>query len=200
MRVTRDTKRQTRKQILAAAKAMFRRHGFDAATTRDIARESGVAAGTLFNYFDSKEEIAFTLLCERVEAARADFLRNRRADASLDEELFSLIAAELRRLKPLRKLLHPVFETTIKSPVPADRTTAAAQFRGGHLDVVEDILKDFCRPAAVPPMALQLYWTLYTGVLSFWCEDRSRNQEDTLALLDQSLRMYVLWMNQEMQT
>jgi hypothetical protein len=38
-----------------------------------------------------------------------------------------------------------------------------------------------------------LYWTLYLGVLTFWGNDPSPNQEDTLALMDQSLAMFVQW-------
>jgi hypothetical protein len=39
-----------------------------------------------------------------------------------------------------------------------------------------------------------LYWALYTGVLVFWANDNSPNQEDTLALIDDSLDMYVAWL------
>jgi hypothetical protein len=38
---------------------------------------------------------------------------------------------------------------------------------------------------------MHLAWTLYIGVLSFWVRDNSPNQEDTLALLDRSLGMFV---------
>ena len=38
---------------------------------------------------------------------------------------------------------------------------------------------------------MHLYWTLYLGVLAFWAQDESPNQEDTLVLLDQSTRLYV---------
>jgi Tetracyclin repressor-like, C-terminal domain len=38
---------------------------------------------------------------------------------------------------------------------------------------------------------MQLYWTLYLGVLAYWAADASPNQEDTLALLDQSLKLFV---------
>ena len=37
--------------------------------------------------------------------------------------------------------------------------------------------------------------TLYTGVLVFWAHDKSSRQEDTLALLDESLAMFVGWLN-----
>ncbi len=40
-------------------------------------------------------------------------------------------------------------------------------------------------------MNMHLYWTLYLGVLSFWAADESPNQEDTLVVLDQSMRLFV---------
>ena len=40
-----------------------------------------------------------------------------------------------------------------------------------------------------------MYWLLYTGVLAFWTKDASVKQEDTLALLDQSMKMFVAWLN-----
>ena len=39
-------------------------------------------------------------------------------------------------------------------------------------------------------VAIHLYWTLYLGVLAFWSQDTSPNQEDTLVLLDQSMRLF----------
>jgi hypothetical protein len=38
---------------------------------------------------------------------------------------------------------------------------------------------------------MQLYWTLYLGVLAYWATDVSPKQEDTMALLDQSLKLFV---------
>jgi hypothetical protein len=38
---------------------------------------------------------------------------------------------------------------------------------------------------------------LYIGVLAFWAADKSPKQEDTLALLDQSLAMFVAWLRGE---
>lgn len=65
-----------RKAILAAAETVFAREGFSAAKMADIAAEAGVAAGTLYNYFGSKDEIfksiltaGVTELGSRVEAA-----------------------------------------------------------------------------------------------------------------------------------
>jgi hypothetical protein len=45
-------------------------------------------------------------------------------------------------------------------------------------------------------MALQMYWSLYAGLLLFWANDASPRQEDTLALLDHSLEMFVSWLTE----
>lgn len=51
-----------RKQILEAASRIFSQVGFHRATTRQIAEEAGVAEGTIFNYFDSKDSLLIALL------------------------------------------------------------------------------------------------------------------------------------------
>jgi AcrR family transcriptional regulator len=49
MRITAETKRETRQRILDEARALFGRGGFEAATTRDLAAAAGIATGTLFS-------------------------------------------------------------------------------------------------------------------------------------------------------
>jgi AcrR family transcriptional regulator len=48
---------QREKQILDAALLVFSRKGFDKATIPDIAREAGIAVGTIYNYYPSKREV-----------------------------------------------------------------------------------------------------------------------------------------------
>ena len=40
-------------------------------------------------------------------------------------------------------------------------------------------------------VTLHLYWALFAGVLAFWLDDPSPHQEDTLAVLDGALKMFV---------
>src|ERR1700683_2270537 len=46
-----------RRQIIAGAHAVFLAQGFDAASMSDIARAAGVSKGTLYVYFDNKEQL-----------------------------------------------------------------------------------------------------------------------------------------------
>jgi AcrR family transcriptional regulator len=51
-----------REAILEAAEAVFARRGFDGTRMSDVAREAGIATGTVYNYFDSKEQVLQSLL------------------------------------------------------------------------------------------------------------------------------------------
>jgi AcrR family transcriptional regulator len=203
MRVTAETKAATRQRILETAQRLFAAEGFERATTRDIARAAGIAAGTLFNYFPSKEALALSLISEGQAQAEDEFSARlaRPADdpLSLEEELFAHVAAVLRKLKPYRTYLAAVLETVL-SPLaraPADEGPA---LRTMHLETVSRIFARHEQQDLLTAVALQMYWTLYTGVLASWCRDTSPRQEDTLALLDQSLAMFVGWITGQAST
>src|SRR5688572_4819882 len=99
MRVTAETRSATRQRILEAAHTLFAAQGFEAATTRDLARAAGIGVGTLFNYFPTKEAVAHCLLSEAYALAarkfESDLARDAAEPLSLEEELFAHIAAIL---------------------------------------------------------------------------------------------------------
>ena len=194
MRITAQEKSATRRRILEAALELFRTHGFDGTTTRDIAAAAEIATGTLFNYFETKEAIVAALAEEKLKTARLAVAQANH-DGELEEALFALVAGELRQLKPLRKLMVPLLETSL-SPLATARSPANDWLRTDHLEIVTELAlrRGY---AELSFLALHMYWTLYTGVLIFWSSDKSPKQEDTLALLDQSLSMFVAWLRSE---
>lgn len=49
------------RRILAAARRLFDRKGFAATSMEDVARRAGLAVGTLYNYFSSKDQLLFAI-------------------------------------------------------------------------------------------------------------------------------------------
>jgi AcrR family transcriptional regulator len=194
MRITAEEKHATRRRILDAAVDLFRGGGFDSTTTRDIAVAADIATGTLFNYFANKEAIVECLAQEALAKARANSEQIQEAD--LAEEMFCFIALELRQLKPLRKFIKPLLETSLSPLTAAKGAESHDSLRVEHLEIVSRLARKRGL-AELSPVALQVYWTLYIGVLSFWASDKSPKQEDTLALLDQSLSMFVTWLRSD---
>ena len=191
MRITARAKEETRHRIVGAARTLFVERGFEGTSTRDLAARAGIAVGTLFNYFPSKEALAMTLVAEALERGTAGFHERRRGEESLEEDLFAHVAAGLRELEPYRHFLGEVIETAMS---PFARSAVAEQgeeVRVAHLETVGDVLREHGLAEAQGFVSIHLYWTLYLGVLAFWSKDESPHQEDTLVVLDRSLRLFV---------
>ncbi|MFO1096036.1 MAG: TetR/AcrR family transcriptional regulator [Planctomycetaceae bacterium] len=194
MRVTAETRTATRQRILDESQTLFAAHGFEATTTREIAQAAGIGVGTLFNYFPTKESIAGVLISGAYkQAVHAQLSRDLDDSTSLEEELFAHVAAVLRKLRPFRSYLTAVLDTEL-SPLNSDGDATAGTFRTAHLEVVDQIAARHGSGESFTAVAGHLYWTLFVGVLAFWSKDASPKQEDTLALLDQSLAMFVGWL------
>jgi AcrR family transcriptional regulator len=190
MRITAEAKTETRLNIIRAARKLLARDGWERTTTRRIAQASGIATGTLFNYFESKEAIVEVLVSEALNKAQKEVERRRSSDQSLEEELFSLIWTELGSLREFRKCLPEAAETVFSPLRRLAPDNHEDSIRRKHLEAVAQLIERHGGAVPVPALTKQLYWTLYLGVLAHWVSDESPNQEDSLVLLDQSLKMF----------
>ena len=78
-----QTKVQNRLAILDAAREVFGELGYEAATVRDIIRRTGLAAGTFYNYYRSKEEV-FAALADDGARRFAPILQSLRHKGDFD--------------------------------------------------------------------------------------------------------------------
>lgn len=190
MRITQAAKEKTEKSILQAAEGLFASVGYKDTTTRQIAGKAGIAAGTLFNYFPSKETLAMSLLADALENGRDDYRKRRIGDEDFAEELFLLISSELRRLRPFRAFVGPVLESTMSLFSKETACPAGESARAAHLELVREIIHTHGFSNVPDHISTTLYWSLYLGILAFWSNDESRNQEETLALIDYSIKVF----------
>ena len=85
--------KEKRERIVAAAARVFAERGFDRADVAEIAKTAGVAKGSLYNYFDSKEDI-YTFVC--MDGTR----RHRRAvygEVEPDWDIYALVEHYFKR-------------------------------------------------------------------------------------------------------
>jgi AcrR family transcriptional regulator len=54
-------KLERERRILAAARRLFDRNGFAGTSMEDVANRAGLAVGTLYNYFSSKDQLLFAI-------------------------------------------------------------------------------------------------------------------------------------------
>lgn len=75
-RITKELKSETERNIIEAATALFQTQGFQKTTTKRIAENCGIAEGTLFNYFPSKDELLIAVFEHMAEHEEEDRMEN----------------------------------------------------------------------------------------------------------------------------
>ncbi len=80
---------------MQAAIAEFAENGYEHANTNHIAKNAGISVGSLFNYFESKED----LFISTVKFGAADLKNQLRSLANADEDVFVKIEKVLRTIQ-----------------------------------------------------------------------------------------------------
>ncbi len=190
MRITKKAKANNRKKILKVAEELFARQGYEQTTTRDISKACGMAKGTLFNYFQSKETLAMTMVAEAFETGREQYERRKSGEESFEEELFLLIVSELRALMPFRNYIGPVLESGMSVFEKVTPCETGGKIRESHQKTVTTIMASHNYETSDNSIAITMYWSLYLGILAYWSRDISSNQSETLTLVDYSMHMF----------
>lgn len=87
-----------REAILSAATQIFAQHGFFQSQVADVARAAGVAAGTVYLYFRSKDDILVSLFERTMQAALAEGRAALDGIADARERLRAIAGLHLERL------------------------------------------------------------------------------------------------------
>src|SRR3954454_20523702 len=105
-----ENKEKTRRAILQAALALFAEKGFYQTTTKAISRKARIAEGTLFNYFETKEDLALYFF-EQELAGIVDWYEHdaHTQKAALPEKLFAIVHHLLDRLAPYEEFIGAVY-------------------------------------------------------------------------------------------
>jgi AcrR family transcriptional regulator len=184
---------ETRSRILEAALALFRKRGFEKATMREIAQESGVALGAAYYYFDSKDALVMGFY-ERAQRDLGPLLEDVLAKTQgLEERLGAAIEVKFQYFAPNRKLLgalsahidpqHPLspFSEETRAIRERDIGFLAAAVEGGQTRVPDDLKMYLPR----------VLWLYQMGLLLFWVYDSSAEQTRTRQLFRKSLSIVV---------
>lgn len=83
-----------REAILAASITLFGRYGYRRTSMEEIAREAGIAKGTVYLYFATKEALFRALSQQTLDRALADAGRAAAAPGTLVERLYGVLEAK----------------------------------------------------------------------------------------------------------
>jgi len=155
-----ELKAQNRAKLLAAARKVFAEKGLGAATARDIVRETDLATGTFYNYFQDKDDAFRALISEHAARARQVARAQRRTPGRTVEErvhgayrgYFEIVLEDREMFEVLRRNAGVI-------SVVADEEVFEPAIR----ELVED-LATWAEAGELPPVDLDYLGTAMAGV------------------------------------
>lgn len=175
-----------REALLAAARAVFAREGYHRAAVRDIAQEAGVATGTFYLYFSSKEACLLGLIEDFYRLLMARIVQARSGRSGVLDKLAASIEAVVRAFageRDLAKIVliqaagaHPAFDARL------------AQLHGDFARLVEEDLAEATAAGLLPPgdariMALALIGAIHEVIVAWLRDGRPADLEAVVPAL-----------------
>ncbi|HTI13088.1 MAG TPA: TetR/AcrR family transcriptional regulator [Dictyobacter sp.] len=176
---------QTRQRILSAAGDLFKAHGYEMTTMRDIAAQAQCSLGLAYRYFDSKERMV-AVLYEQLIIEQTSLLSQLPA-ATIADRFHYIMQILFTQMEPYRATLGAMFGVALtphtNTGLFGEHTGAVRkQARALYIPLVEG-----AKDAPYQAQSLDLATILYgaqLGLILFWLQDTSEGQTRTRDFLN----------------
>ncbi|HYF95896.1 MAG TPA: TetR/AcrR family transcriptional regulator [Symbiobacteriaceae bacterium] len=110
-----ELKTATRSALMDAALALIARQGYEETTVAQIAREAGVAKGTFFNYFQTKEDVLIQVVKDQLLWVVGQFGALAGTSGSLACGVREIMVQMVTRLPYTSPLIRAMFRASLSS-------------------------------------------------------------------------------------
>ncbi|GAA0835044.1 TetR/AcrR family transcriptional regulator [Paenibacillus glucanolyticus] len=174
-----EKKKATRENIIQSALKLFAEHGYSKTTIDQITTHAGVAKGTFFNYFDTKEEV----LCDiQLTLATEEFSVLLNHPGPIIPLVREFLMDMCRRLPAERTLVLALIQTTLNNPKLLElEKTKNNPFKQMLSEVVSAAQsRGEITPAIPAHIIAEMAVQTYDGILLYWSkglgDDKLSNQ------------------------
>ena len=167
-----QNKLDKRERIRAAAAELFKRHGYGAATMRQIAQRAHVGLGTLFNYAEDKRDLVFLIFNVELAAIIDDGLKDSRPGDALVTQLIAVFRSHYRHLGAKPELTRILLqELTFYSA--GKQAKSFLQIRQRLMDGIEQLVQAAQGDGRIlskedPELIARHLFFLYSAAIRWW--------------------------------
>ncbi len=163
-------KRQKRERLLDASLKLFREKGYEQTKVVDITRAAGVAKGTFFNYFPTKERVLLALgeqMLGKLGQVSANDIFQQKTTRGKVKAMFHALAAGL---DSDRELVKEMVYRGLRLPDLVDNSRAQLDFRAMLTLLIEQgKRKNEIIEATDASFVADALYTLYFQQIVLWC-------------------------------
>ncbi|MBF6135033.1 TetR/AcrR family transcriptional regulator [Nocardia otitidiscaviarum] len=163
MATQRGDKQARRRDILEAGRAELRAGGLAGMQMRQVARRAGVALGTVYTYFATKEALYATLYAEALDRMLADVERALVEKAGDPEEMFVAFASCYREMyAEFGKELDVFTMLGSKTQLDPDVLAQLVEATTRLMNIIRQAMADY--EVERPDLTLVLLWSTASGL------------------------------------
>ncbi len=169
-------------EILSAAARAFAEHGYHGMSMRDLAKATGRAPATLYNYFDSKEELLFTLQRDSFDALIAGAEHALAGVVEPDARLNAFVTSHVRYFAANPDVMRVLVHEAAALPPPHRGDIRAKKQR--YFDIGHSIVRDLVNGASLAPLEVERRTYSLFGMLNWmwgWYEADRHGTPETVA-------------------
>jgi TetR/AcrR family transcriptional regulator, repressor of fatR-cypB operon len=167
-------KRVRQQEILKAARELFVSKGFRETTLDEIARHAEFGKGTLYNYFESKEDLFSGIIEQAIDEMSAIARESIAVPGGVREKLIVYARRLIAYVRENGELLHVIYHELHRSEDPAN-VTKLRQMIGraqGAWDILAEPLKKEIESHTLRDCDPRQLVVLFDGMLRGFCFDR----------------------------
>lgn len=183
-------KQRTMDALLAAAQQMFAERPVEEVTVEEVGQHAGVAVGSIYNNFGSKEGLYAAVVARALDVDRDYMDRAYTPDRNPIEQLLAASEQYLRFALDHPQFFRMLAFPTKPSPYPAAaETTALLAMRVDEqnarmVDAIERGIADGSIRQLNPPATATILWASWNGIISLaWRHDDLQKSPEQLAEL-----------------
>jgi TetR/AcrR family transcriptional regulator len=157
-----------RMEILDAAVKVFAAKGFYTATVAEIAAASGFAIGTLYQFFDSKEQLYTAMLTENLGMMYAGIRKAMEEEAGIVRKIELLVASHFRYVEENAEFCS-IFVRGDYLSLSEGSAELRKRIRSDyalHVSFIEEVMRDGIRTGILKKMDPPLMATALMGIVS----------------------------------
>ena len=159
------------KRIIEAATRIFARKGFFQAKISDIAREAGVADGTIYLYFDNKDDILISLFEEKMKAVLDNMISRLAVETDPVKKLQEFALTHLRLIEE-NKDVAEIIQVELRQSSRFMKEYKNERF-AQYLDLIGDIVREgqekgVISANVIPGIAKRAFFGALDEMSRFW--------------------------------
>ena len=159
--VSAERRARKRSDIIQAALACFGRKGYRNTTMDDIVAESGLSKGSLYWYFDGKDDLFVSAITSFFAGLGQEVLAGVEQHATASDKLRAIALELVQFWKRAEGLFNLVVEFLVQSSHREDASRLWAELLVQYRDVVADIIDEGVRNGEFKPVdSRQLVWAM----------------------------------------